>query len=54
MKKELENRVVILFNSDRKKFETKRQASKYLNKYGRVYKAEKNIDITAPKREITR
>jgi len=32
------------------KFETKRQASKYLNHYGKVWKLEHNINLSAPKR----
>lgn len=32
------------------KFETKRQVSKYLNNYGKVWKEEHNIPLTDPKR----
>ena len=32
------------------KFETRRQASKYLMRFGRVWKAEHGIDLAAPKR----
>ena len=32
------------------KFTTKRQASKYLNHYGKVWKEEHNIPLNAPKR----
>lgn len=33
-------------------FETKRQASKYLNHYGKVWKLEHNIPLSAPKRKV--
>jgi hypothetical protein len=39
-----------LFKENPQKFKTKRQASKYLNHYGSVYKTEKGIDLSAPKR----
>jgi len=39
-----------LFKQSGIKFKTKRQASKYLNHYGRVWKEEHNIDLSAPKR----
>ncbi len=45
-----DNRVLNFFNDNREKFETRRQASKYLNHYGRVWKQEHNIPITDPKR----
>lgn len=38
------------FESNKEKFGTKRQASKYLNKYGKVWKEEHGIPIEAPKR----
>lgn len=39
-----------LFNSNKDKFKTKRQTSKYLNHYGKVWKEEHNIDLSEPKR----
>jgi hypothetical protein len=39
-----------LFTDNKAKFETKRQASKYLNRYGRAWKEEHNIDLSDPKR----
>ena len=39
-----------LFNSNKDKFKTKRQASKYLNHYGKIWKIEHNIDLLEPKR----
>lgn len=44
------NYVRKFFNENRDKFETKRQASKYLNHYGKVWKEEHNIPLTDPKR----
>lgn len=44
------NYVRKFFNENRDKFETKRQASKYLNHYGEVWKREQNIPLTDPKR----
>lgn len=44
------NNTVKFFNENRDKFETKRQASKYLNHYGKVWKTEHNIELSAPKR----
>lgn len=38
------------FSENQSKFQTKRQASKYLNHYGRVWKEEHGIAITDPKR----
>jgi len=40
-----------LFESNRDKFPTKRSASKYLNHFGRIWKAEKGIPLDAPKRQ---
>lgn len=45
-----ENRARNLFKENPEKFPTKRSASKYLNRYGRIWKAEKGIDLSAPKR----
>jgi len=39
-----------LYRENPKKFETKRQASKYLNHYGKVWKLEQGIPLTDPKR----
>ena len=39
------------FKSNPDKFTTRRQASKYLNGYGKVWKGEKNIDLFAGKRD---
>jgi hypothetical protein len=44
------NFVVKFFKENRDKFKTRRQASKYLNHYGSVWKAEHNIPLTDPKR----
>jgi hypothetical protein len=46
----MKNRALNLYNENRDKFKTKRQASKYLNHYGTVYKLEHNIELSAPKR----
>lgn len=45
-----ENSVAKFYAENKGKFETKRQASKYLNHYGRVWKLEHNIPLTGPKR----
>ena len=47
---EIKNRVVNYFKENSTKFATKRQASKYLNHYGKVWKEEHNIPLNAPKR----
>jgi hypothetical protein len=44
------NSVEKFYKSSDGKFETKRQASKYLNHYGSVWKKEHNIVLSAPKR----
>ena len=46
-----EGSAVALYRENPKKFETKRQASKYLNHYGKVWKEEHNIPLTDPKRK---
>jgi hypothetical protein len=46
----MKDRAVKLFKENEGKFKTKRQASKYLNGYGMVYKAERGIELSAPKR----
>jgi hypothetical protein len=38
------------FKENEAKFKTKRQASKYLNHYGKVWKEEHSIPLTDPKR----
>lgn len=43
-------KVAIFFKENPDKFKTKRQASKYLNHYGKVWKEEHNIPMQAPKR----
>jgi len=43
-------KVVKLFKENETKFGTRRQTSKYLNQYGKVWKAEQNIPLTDPKR----
>lgn len=43
-------RVVNFYNENKDKFQTKRQASKYLNQHGHVWKAEQNIPLLDPKR----
>jgi hypothetical protein len=48
--KKMKNRVNEFFKSSDGKFATKRQASKYLNQYGSVYKTEQNIPISFSKR----
>lgn len=44
------NSVTKFFKENQGKFETKRQASKYLNHCGKVWKTEHNIELSAPKR----
>ena len=44
------NFVVKFFKENLAKFKTRRQASKYLNHYGSVWKTEHNIPLTDPKR----
>lgn len=44
------NYVARFFGENREKFKTRRQASKYLNHYGKVWKEEHNIPLTDPKR----
>lgn len=39
-------------NNGKKMFDTKRQASKYLNGYGRTYKLKNNIPLSEPKRRL--
>lgn len=46
------NNVTKFFKENQEKFKTKRQASKYLNHYGSVWKAEHNIELSAPKRGL--
>ncbi len=43
--------VVKFFKENEGKFGTKRQASKYLNHYGKVWKEEHGIPLTDPKRK---
>lgn len=44
------NAVSKFYNENKEKFGTKRQASKYLNQYGKTYKTEVGIDLAAAKR----
>ena len=44
------NSVNKFYKENPNKFETKRQASKYLNHYGKVWKTEHDIELSAPKR----
>ena len=44
------NNVTKFFKENQEKFKTKRQASKYLNHYGRLWKLEHDIELSAPKR----
>jgi hypothetical protein len=44
------NRTIKFFKENPEKFKTRRQASKYLNHYGMVWKAEHNIPLTDPRR----
>lgn len=44
------NRTVKFFKENQEKFKTRRQASKYLNHYGMVWKTEHNIPLTDPRR----
>lgn len=44
------NAVANFYNSAKDRFQTKRQASKYLNQYGSVYKTEKQIPLEYSKR----
>ena len=39
------------FEENQSKFGTRRQASKYLNHYGKVWKEEHGIPLTDPKRK---
>lgn len=39
------------YEDNKKMFDTKRQASKYLNHYGKVWKQEHNIPMLDPKRK---
>jgi hypothetical protein len=48
MRKAFEVKEFFLNNKD--KFKTKRQASKYLNHYGSVWKLEHSIPLTAPRK----
>lgn len=49
----MEGRAVKLFRENPEKFKTRRQASKYLNGFGTVWKTEKGIELTEPKRGKT-
>lgn len=40
------------FKESGDKFKTKRQASKYLNQYGTVYKTDKNVPLEYSKRTM--
>lgn len=51
MTKNAEGRVVKFFKESTR-FMSKRQASKYLNQMGHVWKAEHSIPLTDPKRKI--
>lgn len=42
--------VTKFYNENKEKFGTKRQASKYLNQYGKLYKEETGIPLEASKR----
>ena len=44
------NRVATFFKESEGKFTKKRQASKYLNEMGSVWKTEQNIPLTSAKR----
>lgn len=44
-------RVKKFFDESNGKFATKRQASKYLNGFGKTYKEEKGISLTWSKRQ---
>lgn len=46
------NRVITFYNENKDKFTTRRQASKYLNEYGSVYKTEKNIPLSYSQRTL--
>lgn len=47
----MKNKVNDFFKSSEEgKFATKRQASKYLNQHGSVYKAEQNVPLSFSKR----
>jgi len=51
MRKEDFGRVSKFYDENLEKFETKRQASKYLNHYGKVWKEEHNTPLSDPKRK---
>lgn len=44
------NSVSKFYSSSDGKFKTKRQASKYLNHYGSIWKKDHGIELSAPKR----
>lgn len=46
------NSVNKFYKENQDKFKTKRQASKYLNHYGEVWKEEHGIELSAPKRGL--
>jgi hypothetical protein len=50
MKAELEGRTKKFYEENRPRFSTRRQASKYLNHHGQVWKGEHNIPLSDPKR----
>lgn len=49
----IKDRALKLFKENEAKFGTKRQASKYLNHYGKVWKEEHNISLDEPKRRVS-
>lgn len=50
----MNERATKFFKENKDKFKTKRQASKYLNGYGMLYKMERNIELSAPKRRVAK
>jgi hypothetical protein len=50
MKETKETKVREFFKENESKFGTKRQASKFLNKHGKVWKELQGIDLSAPKK----
>jgi hypothetical protein len=46
----MHNKVNDFYNSNKEKFKTKRQASKYLNGFGSIYKEEQKVPLSYSKR----
>jgi len=53
MANKTEGRVSKFYRENTERFGTKRQASKYLNQMGYIWKQEQGIPLTDPKRKIS-